>query len=340
MRPERFSTHDLANPTQLDAWREWYASSYEVFHLEDGADSFAASSELWTLNGLGIARVSAPPLRASRTKVLTRRDPVDHICLTIGLRAETRFAFDSDMIRAPAGAPFLFGLDEPHVSQRHSDERWQFYIARDQFRQAMPALDAARGKIVNSHLGDLLTGYLQLVVRSLPTLTEEEAARLPQAVVAMIVACMAPSADEAATARSSSRAARLQKVRRAVLQGLSSPHLDADALCREVGISRSNLYRLLEPEGGVANYIKNLRLLECFEQLSDPLNEQPIGEIAQNLNMLDRSSFGRAFRKKFGVTPGEVREAARAGAAAVGGAAPACRDPSAAKSFRNFLQEF
>jgi AraC-like DNA-binding protein len=338
MQSKRFSTHDIEKPRQLDAWREWYAASYEV-SLPGGEETgFAAESELWTLNGLGIARVSAPSLRASRTKALTRRDPVDHVCLTIGLRSETCFAFGSEPTKVPAGTPFLFGLEEAHVSQRASDERWQFYIARDQFKQAMPSLDASKGLVLNTPLGELLAGYLRLVSQTLPSLTEEEAERLPHAIVAMIVACVAPSADRLAMAKTSLHAARLQKVRRAILQNLFSPDLDAKILSRELGISRSNLYRLLEPEGGVSNYIKHLRLSECYEQLSDPLNTQSIGEIAQNLQILDRSSFGRSFRQKFGVTPREVREASRAGATAA--LAPIRNNSSVARNFRKFLQEF
>lgn len=337
MQSTRFSTRDLASAGQLDAWREWYAASYDVGHLHEGQVGFAAESDLWSLSGLGIARVSAPALCASRTKVLARRDPVDHVCVTMGLRSETCFAFGSETIVAAPGTPFIFGLDEAHVSQRAADERWQFYIARDHFRQAMPALDAAKGLAMNTPLGGLLAGYLRLVSRSLPTLAEEEAERLPQAVVAMVVACVAPSADRLEMAKPSLQAARLQKVRRAILDNLYSPDLSADNLSRRLGISRSNLYRLLEPEGGVANYIKHLRLLDSYEQLNDPLNTRPIGEIAEKLRIADRSSFGRAFRRKFGMTPGEVREAARAGVAA--DLPPAGADAPLPECFRKFLQE-
>ncbi|MFO1115937.1 MAG: helix-turn-helix domain-containing protein [Beijerinckiaceae bacterium] len=337
MQSKRFSTHGLSKSSQLDAWREWYAASYEVSLPDSEDNGFAAESEMWTLNGLGIARVSAPALRASRTKILARRDPVDHVCLTMGLRAGTCFTFGAETLEAPAGTPFIFGLDEAHTSQRLSDERWQIYIGRDQFRQAMPSLDASKGKLVDTPLGDLLAGYLRLLIPTLPSLSEEEAHRLPDAIVAMIVACVAPSAQSIEMAQASLRMTRLEKVRRAILQDLFAPDLDVNKLSKRLGISRSNLYRLLEPEGGVANYIKHLRLLESFEQLSDPLNTQSIGEIAEALRMPDRSSFGRSFRRKFGMTPGEVREAARAGANAI--LAPAQDDSPATRSFRKFLQE-
>ena len=86
-------------------------------------------------------------------------------------------------------------------------------------------------------------------------------------------------------------------------------------LCRELGMSRSSVYRLLESEGGVARYIQRHRLAECFAQLSDPSNTKPVVEIADESGMPDPSSFSRAFRREFGLSPTDVREAARAGLA-------------------------
>ena len=84
-------------------------------------------------------------------------------------------------------------------------------------------------------------------------------------------------------------------------------------LCRELGMSRSTLYRLLELEGGVAHYIRRLRLSVCLAQLSNPSNTKPIAMIAEELGLTDPSSFSRAFRRQFGISPSDVREAAQTG---------------------------
>ena len=84
-------------------------------------------------------------------------------------------------------------------------------------------------------------------------------------------------------------------------------------LCRELGISRSGIYRLLEAEGGVARYIQRLRLSESFAQLNDPYNRKPIAVIADELGLIDSSSFSRAFRRQFGISPTDAREAGQAG---------------------------
>jgi AraC-like DNA-binding protein len=72
------------------------------------------------------------------------------------------------------------------------------------------------------------------------------------------------------------------------------------------GLSRSALYRLFERDGGVANYIRNLRLDRCFADLLDsPPKRGCVCRIAQNWSFFDPANFNRAFRNRFGVAPSD-----------------------------------
>jgi AraC-like DNA-binding protein len=311
----RFSTRELAKSRQLDAWRDWYAGSFEVAPLDASDRGFAGQSEVWKLDGMALVSVSAPPLRAMRTKSLIRRDPTDHWVITIGKCAATSLTLEKDQALVPAGAPFVLSLGEFSASQRDLDDRLQLNIARDKFSTLAPALDAARGRTLSTPLGGMLSEYIRLLERQLPGFADEDVRRLPQAVAAMVAACVAPSVDRTAAAHAQISATLKDKARRCIIRNLRSPHLGSSILCRELGMSRSSLYRLLEAEGGVKQYIQHHRLAESFAQLSDPSNTQPITVIADELGMLDPSSFSRAFRRRFGISPTDVREAARAGLA-------------------------
>jgi AraC-like DNA-binding protein len=70
---------------------------------------------------------------------------------------------------------------------------------------------------------------------------------------------------------------------------------------------------VLGNEGGVAHYIRRQRLSESFSILCDASNSCPIAKIAEMLCFADPSSFSRAFRQEFGLTPREVRGASLAG---------------------------
>ena len=131
--------------------------------------------------------------------------------------------------------------------------------ARDTFHRIAPLLDAVRGTALNTPAGKLLSDYMLLLERNLPSLTLADAARLESTVPAMLGACLAPSVDRAASARHPIDLTLMERVRQAVCEYLRSPALGPNTLCREAATSRSQLYRLLKSEGGVFHYIQRRR---------------------------------------------------------------------------------
>ncbi len=129
----------------------------------------------------------------------------------------------------------------------------------------------------------------------------------------MVAAAVAPTAERVAVAQRQIDLGRKERVRQAVRRHLRTPTFGPTILCRLVGMSRSNLYRLFEDSGGVARYIQGQRLLEAHAVLSDPANAKSISAMAEDLCFADASSFSRAFKREFGHSPGEMRSAALAG---------------------------
>lgn len=151
--------------------------------------------------------------------------------------------------------------------------------------------------------------------RRLSGVTEADLSRLTTAVGAMIAAAVAPSAERVAVARGKSMWAARSGCGRRSVGTWRTPTLDPTNLCRLVGMSRSNLYRLFEDTGGVARYIQRERLLEAHAVLTDPATTQSISAIAEDLCFADASSFSRSFKRESGHSPGEMRAATLAGLA-------------------------
>jgi AraC-like DNA-binding protein len=337
MSPIQFSTHGLPPREQIEAWRGWFDT---VFDVVPGVadDGFAAQSTTWTLDGFALSRVAAPSLQATRTKTLIRRNPIDHWAVTLGQRATTGLGGHGETLNVPARTPFIVSLGCELLSQRSQDERLQLYLPRDTFSELAPMLDAVQGQALNTPLGKLLGDYIVLLEQSLAGLSAADLPRLTNAVRAMMLACVAPSSDHAAAAASQIDVSRREKARQVIGRHLRQPSLGTDTLCRELGMSRSQVYRLLQNDGGVMHYIQRRRLLQAYADLSDPSNTTSITAIAESLCFPDASSFTRAFKQEFGVSPRDVRAMSVAGQALL----PVPRHPPGSEiaTLRDCLRQF
>lgn len=308
-----FETLSLPPRHQFEAWRDWYSSLLDTTVSTSLDKGFAARNEVWSLGGLTISRGSAQAISSSRPKALIRRTPVDHWVLTVCKRSTVALSTRNESVTVQPGIPYVISLADEMATVKDDYERVQFYLSRDTFMHIGSALDDARGRPMETSAGRLLADYMLLMVKNLPDLPPDDGPRLVTAVEAMIGACLAPPADRTANVQVQMDFTLMERVRRAVRAHLRSPSLGPDKLCREAATSRSQLYRLLEGEGGVAHYIQRQRLSESFVMLCDVSNALPIGRIADVLCFADASSFSRAFRREFGMSPRDVRSASQAG---------------------------
>ncbi|WP_244433285.1 helix-turn-helix domain-containing protein [Bradyrhizobium japonicum] len=68
---------------------------------------------------------------------------------------------------------------------------------------------------------------------------------------------------------------------------------------------------MFEADGGLSHYVREQRLNLAFRQLISPSAEDTrLIDLAVGMRFSSDSTFIRAFRRKFGLTPGELRELA------------------------------
>jgi AraC-like DNA-binding protein len=105
------------------------------------------------------------------------------------------------------------------------------------------------------------------------------------------------------------RLAARQRAETLIEQHLHHPAFGALELARLLGLSRSALYRLFEPDEGVADFIRKRRLYRMCAALADPADYRRIAEKAYASGFTDQVQLVRAFRRAYGMTPVEYRAA-------------------------------
>ncbi len=112
-------------------------------------------------------------------------------------------------------------------------------------------------------------------------------------------------------------AARLQAIKTDILKNLGSRDLSLSALAARHRVTPRYVQRLFEREGiSLTNFILGERLARVHLLLRDPRHAQrTISDIAFEVGFGDLSYFNRAFRRRFGMTPSDLREPMRTSAA-------------------------
>ncbi|WP_198372796.1 helix-turn-helix domain-containing protein [Roseomonas rosulenta] len=312
-RPAAFSTHDLPADLQFDAWRDQCASLVEMVAPASPASGYAAAHRVWNLGGMALSDVQAPAASWRRTAAHIRRDSLDHWVISLSRAGDQVLRTDTACATAPAGIPYVFSLHEPFDGRREDMDWIAFFVSRDLFPDLGPTIDAALHAPLDGPLGRLLGTHLEQLAQELPRMTEADLARAAPATRAMIAACVTGAAGPLHAAAHHIEQTRLARIKTIIRKNLRSPTLGPRRLCQLGEVSRSQLYRLFEPFGGVARYIQAERLRQAERAISDPEERRDIVRIAEGLGFYDASSFSRAFRREFGTTPRDMRAAAQAG---------------------------
>jgi AraC-like DNA-binding protein len=160
-------------------------------------------------------------------------------------------------------------------------------------------------------MGLLLGDYMMLLERRINTMTTADIPALVEATRAMIVACVVRSVDPKAATLGTLDIARRERIRHVIRRHYASAGFGQKQLSALTGISRSQLYRMLEQNGGVAHYIQQWRLRVAHAMLCDPQNRDNIQTIAEQVGFSDLSTFSRAFRREFLHSPTEARSPGR-----------------------------
>jgi AraC-like DNA-binding protein len=119
-------------------------------------------------------------------------------------------------------------------------------------------------------------------------------------------------ADEIAKSRGVN-AAWLRAIKEDIATSLDQPDLTVATIAARHRINPRQIQRLFENEGTtLTEYVLGQRLVRAHRLLTDPLRaNQKVIAISLDVGFSNLSYFNRAFRRRYGVTPSELRAAAR-----------------------------
>lgn len=154
----------------------------------------------------------------------------------------------------------------------------------------------------------MLREALWLVWKYAPRCTKREGETAAYSLLLLLVSGLARASEVGEAASEAAQSMRLATIERYIETHLDSSVLQVSELARRFGLSRASLYRLFEPRGGLTSYVRSRRLHRASQLLVSPVHRHlRILDIALESRFASETSFIRAFRREFGISPAELR---------------------------------
>lgn len=213
------------------------------------------------------------------------------------------------MVRLPTGSLHLTSLFHPLEGRAGATKSIRIFLSRDKFADIAELLDASNLNPPDSALSQVLVEYICTIERFLGRLQFNELSIVAESFTQLLTAALDPISENLHAAEKVISKSRLNLARRFIQRNLTSPTLNSRTLIQALGVSRRQLYYLFERHGGIANYIRRMRLAASCRAIADAADNRLISSIAYSYGYLDPTLFSRQFQAEFGFSPTEAREA-------------------------------
>lgn len=309
-----FATHALMPEARFGAWHE----SMRVFldsslgGLDDPA-AFSGENESYLLDDLVLTRGIARRQKFDRSRAKIALDGIDHYLIEVFLAGHTEMNVGRRIVRSEVGRAIGFDLGEVMDSFNSNFDVLCAVVPRARLAPLLARPDSIHGAMPDrdSGAGILLASFLQHLYYVAPLLSPAEGKAASQALVNLLASAFNGVPVDLHDPRDAARQALLLRAQSFIRENLGVQNLSPDGIAAALGISRTVLYRLFEPVGGIAEYIRELRLKKCLADImSVRCAHMHISEIGFRWGFSNSAHFTRVFRQRFGRAPGEVREAA------------------------------
>lgn len=296
-----FSTRSVPPEARHDLYRREVLTALDARDPEPG---FSASITSLRLGPHAFYVSETGGQTMFRTPEMIAADGYDSYIVQFNIAGSHTGDFDGVTFSAGPGEVGICDLSRPMLLHSTAVKVLSTFLPRAQVDAVVPGI-ALHGMVLDGNRAGLLIEHLTSVTRWFPQLIPETLPGITRATIELLGACLAMEAGRADFALRESPV--LLRARSYVEHNLLEPSLNPAKISEALGVSRSTLYRLFEPLGGVTAYVWDRRLHLARAALLDPKRARRISEIAFQCGFSSEAHFSRSFRKAFNIRPSDLR---------------------------------
>src|SRR6478736_8665952 len=307
----RFSTADLPEKDRVAMWREHYGRMAMKLDIEPINDApLECAILIRVLPGVQIMSTAMSPSRITRTREFLADGNGDLTFIINQSGSVVTQSRGRDVVLREGDA-VLMSTGEVKVFDRpvHGGSL-SFRIPRSILSAIVPDVDDVVMQLIpqKTEALKLLAGYAAPLFNDI-ALATPEFRRTAVNHLHDLVALALGAARDGVAAGHAIPAARLRMAKSYIVENSSRRELSVGAVAAHLGLTPRNLQRLFESEGTTfSEFLLLQRLSRAHRMLTEPrLAQNPVGSIAYDAGFGDLSYFNRSFKRRFGMTPRDVR---------------------------------
>lgn len=305
-----FSTDSLAPKLRQEGYRENVSFLFNELRFDDSPppDKFHAQSEGFNFQEFLLVRSDASRTEHIRSRNAAEADGGDCFFVELNLGCEINILCASSEELSRKGEVLIIDFaQQSHWIPRSSSSVLVMVVPRHRMMEIHPDPASLHGRVLKLGEGStrLLGNYMKSLSKEAPSLDNAE--HLIQSSLGILAAAIGTKGMDTDLATLGADLAFKAQVEIHVRKHLKNPNLSPVTIAQEMGVSRSHFYRQIESDC-IASRIQELRMNRILRELRSPLNrDRKIIEIAEKWGYSSYQTFMRAFKRTFGMTPGEAR---------------------------------
>lgn len=299
------STSSVPERDRLEAWQALFKGAHAI--SAEHPQNFHGEITSVAIDAMMVHRMNATAQAVERTPAMIRRDGLDHVVLHLS-RSPMLAQLGGDDLTVPGGAVSVNDLTRPVRRAAAADlGSVSVVLSRDLVMSALPDTDVLHGVVLGHGAGALLRTHLLALAESAQFITREAAAATARGTAELLAACIVSTQGAMERAREQIQTAALIRAKRFIDDHIAAIDLTPESIALGIGVSRATLFRAFTSLGGVANYVQDRRLMYVRRCLARRLRSESVSEIGYRFGFRSDAHLSRAFRKRFGMAPRDVR---------------------------------
>lgn len=306
----------LPGEHRFTTWRDYVATMWDIAVDDlDATKRFQVSADMFHLGTAIFAQSAVSGHSLRRTPSIVARAGVDHIAMQLRLRGTQTGQVKGDTVMVMPGDICFFDALCTYTATSTDYEVISVTMPRGLFTSFLEDSMSPHALVLrgDTPLGSLLANHIVAVMKMALTLSAVDAIAAAAGTAALAAACCSPLLGSRSRLPAAAVPAVLLGIRNHIETYLGSADLTAEGIAKRFGLSRSALYRLFEPLGGVADYVRKRRLARAYADLGRTATAKVrprISDVGSACGFESSAVFSRAFRREFGFTPRDMQFAA------------------------------